>query len=97
MARNGSAKANLCVAPAASRYPLKVMQAVRAVPNGSTFAIDANPVELNMDNWSEESGGSITGQLGTVWMDYLRGESGTTKLKLTLVSGAIIEATATIQ
>ena len=67
------------------------------VPNGSTFAIDANPVELNMDNWSEESGGSITGQLGTVWMDYLRGESGTTKLKLTLVSGAIIEATATIQ
>ena len=50
-----------------------------------------------MDNWSEESGGSITGQLGTVWMDYLRGESGTTKLKLTLVSGAIIEATATIQ
>lgn len=67
------------------------------VPNGNSFAIDANPVELNTDNWSAENGGSITGQLGTVWMDYLKGESGTTKLSLTLTSGDTIEATATIQ
>ena len=66
------------------------------VPNGTEYDINAQQNTWDTTNWSDKGGGSITGQLGTAWMDYLKGETGTTTIKLILSDGTIKTATATI-
>ena len=66
------------------------------VPNGTEYDINAQQNTWDTTNWSDKGGGSITGQLGSAWMDYLKGETGTTTIKLILSDGTIKTATATI-
>ena len=64
------------------------------VPNGTEY--DINAQQNQWDTSKQEEEGIITGQLGTAWMDYLKGESGTTTVKLILTDGTEKTATATI-
>ncbi len=59
-----------------------------------TYDINAAPVDWDTDRFDENTGGSITGQLGTDWMDSLRGKSGT--LVVTLSTGETITVTFSI-
>lgn len=65
------------------------------VPNGTEYDINAQQNTWDTTNFGED-GGYITGQLGTAWMDYLKGETGTTTVKLILTDGTTKTATATI-
>ncbi len=62
--------------------------------DNGTFDINAAPVDWDASQWSEENGGSLTGQLGDVWMDSLRGKTGT--LKVTVTGDEVITATIAI-
>lgn len=53
-----------------------------------TYDINAAEVDWDTSRFDENTGGSITGQLGTAWMDSLRGKSGT--LVVTLSTGETI-------
>lgn len=65
------------------------------VPDGREFDINAQQNTWDTTNFGED-GGYITGQLGSAWMDYLKGETGTTTVKLILTDGTTKTATATI-
>ncbi len=58
------------------------------VPDGSTYEVNYNPVEWNLDNYSATDGGSITAQLGNSWMDYLINEGGNITITLNLTDGS---------
>lgn len=51
--------------------------------SNGTFDINAAPVDWDSSQWDAENGGTLTGQLGTVWMDSLRGGSGTLTVTVT--------------
>lgn len=66
------------------------------VPDGSKYEVNYNPVEWNMNNYSAETGGSLTAQLGTAWMGYLVGEGGNITLTLNLTEGEPVTASTTL-
>ena len=65
-------------------------------PNGSTYDSNVNPIDWNTDNWSVEEGGSITGQLGSEWMDWLIENGGNIKFTIKLSDNTTKECTVTL-
>lgn len=65
------------------------------VPNGAKYDVNTNPVAWNTANWNTE-GGTITGQLGTEWMDWLVSEGGNVTLTINLSDSTTKTCTATL-
>lgn len=63
--------------------------------NGGPYHVNDAPCTWNEDNFSTETGGSLTCQLGDVWIDSLRGIT-TGKAILELKDGSTVEANITI-
>ncbi len=62
--------------------------------DNGTFDINAAQVDWNLSQYDENNGGSISGQLGTAWMDSLRGKTGT--IVITLSNDTTITTTFSI-
>lgn len=66
------------------------------VPSGAKYDINTNPVNWNTSNWTSENGGTITGQMGSEWMDWLVSEGGNITLTLNLSDNTTVSCTQTL-
>ncbi len=69
-------------------------KALRIENAGGVFDADASPVTWNTANYSAETGGTVTCQLGDGWLGTLRGISG--KAHLDLTDGTTVTTVITI-
>ncbi len=66
------------------------------LPDGRVLDIDVNPVTWDRSNWSQQNGGSMTGQMGTEWVSYLSGQSEDSTITLNLTDQSVKTATVSI-